>query len=163
MIKIQTGTDNTILRTRSEDILVREYDTYIKIGKEMIRYIKNKDNHGVGLAAPQIGYNKRLVVVSLLKDRDDESFPTVMMMNPVVLEHSTDTDQENEGCLSLPGEKGKVERFLSIKLTYIDESKKTKVVHLSGVSARIVQHEIDHLDGVLFVDRVEKGNKIISQ
>jgi len=155
MIRIQTGTDNTILRTKSEAVLSREYEQYIKIGKEMIRYIKNKENHGVGLAAPQIGYNKRLIVVSLLKDREDESFQTVLMINPVILEHSENTDLENEGCLSLPGEKGKVERFLSIKLAYIDENKKEKILHLSGVPARIVQHEIDHLDGVLFVDRIE--------
>ncbi|MGE4444210.1 MAG: peptide deformylase [Candidatus Altimarinota bacterium] len=156
MLKIETGKQNEILRTVSEALKPNEYNTYIKLGKEMIKYIKNPKNGGVGLAAPQVGYNKRLIVVSLLKDRDDENFSTIMMMNPTILEHSTECEIEGEGCLSVPGEKGEVERFLKIKLSYIDENKKEKIIILSGVSARIVQHEIDHLNGVLFTDKIKK-------
>ncbi len=156
MLKIETGKQNEILRTVSEALKPNEYNTYIKLGKEMIKYIKNPKNGWVWLAAPQVGYNKRLIVVSLLKDRDDENFSTIMMMNPTILEHSTECEIEGEWCLSVPWEKWEVERFLKIKLSYIDENKKEKIIILSGVSARIVQHEIDHLNGVLFTDKIKK-------
>lgn len=156
MLKIETGKQNEILRTISEEIKSAELNTYIKLGKEMIKYIKNPDNRWVWLAAPQVWYNKRLIVVSLLKHRDDEIFQTVMMINPEILEHSTECEIEWEWCLSVPGENGEVERFLSIKLRYIDENKKQRTILLSWVSARIVQHEIDHLNGILFTDKLIK-------
>ncbi|MDA7494826.1 peptide deformylase, partial [Candidatus Gracilibacteria bacterium] len=133
---------------------VNEIKKYEKLGNEMIKYIKDPENGGVGLAAPQIGVNKRLIIVSLLRDRDDEDFKTVMMINPEILEHSEITDKEEEGCLSVPGAKGKVERYLTIKLRYLDNKGKVKILRLQGLSARIVQHEIDHIDGVLFVDKL---------
>lgn len=156
MLKIETGTENTILRTVSEEIKKSEFDQYIKLGREMIKYIKNPDNMWVGLAAPQVWYNKRLIVVSLLKDREDEAFPTVLMINPKILEKSNECETEKEWCLSVPGENWEVERFKKIKLHYIDENKKEKILVLSWVPARIVQHEIDHLDGVLFTDKIVK-------
>lgn len=156
MLKIQTWVENQILRKVSEEIKSTEMNTYIKLGREMIKYIKDPDNHWVGLAAPQIGYNKRLIVVSLLKDWDDENYQTIMMMNPKILDASKECEIEWEWCLSVPGEKWEVERYKRIKLSYIDENKKEKIVVLTGTSARIVQHEIDHLDGVLFVDKIKK-------
>lgn len=156
MLKIETGVQNTILRTVSEIVKPIELNMYIKLGKEMIKYIKDKENHWVWLAAPQVGYNKRLIVVSLLKDWEDENYPTIMMINPQILTYSNITDKEKEGCLSLPGESWEVERFHSIKVSFIDDKKKTQTLMLSWVSARIVQHEIDHINGVLFTDRVKK-------
>lgn len=156
MLKIETGKQNEILRTISEEIKSSELSTYIKLWKEMIKYIKNPKNKWVWLASPQVWYNKRLIVVSLLRERDDENFPTVMMINPKILEHSRQCEIENEWCLSVPGENGEVERFSKIKLSYIDENKKEKILILSWVSARIVQHEIDHLDGILFTDKIKK-------
>lgn len=156
MLKIETGKQNEILRTISEEIKSSEINTYIKLGKEMIKYIKNPDNRWVWLAAPQVWHNKRLIVVSLLKNRDDENFQTVMMINPEILEHSTECEIEWEWCLSVPGENGEVERFLSIKLRYIDENKKQRIILLSWVSARIIQHEVDHLNGILFTDKLKK-------
>jgi peptide deformylase len=133
-----------------------EIKKYEKLGNEMIKYIKDPENGWVGLAAPQIGINKRIVVVSLLKDRDDEDFKTIMMMNPEILEHSEITDTEEEWCLSVPWAKGNVKRYLTIKLQYKDNKGKEKMLRLNGLSARIVQHEIDHINGVLFVDKLEK-------
>lgn len=156
MLKIQTWTKNEILRKVSDNIRSQEFDKYIKLGKEMIKYIKNPDNSWVWLAAPQIWENKRLIVVSLLKDREDESFSTVMMINPEILEHGVECEIEWEWCLSVPGKKWEVERFLKIKLSYIDENKKQKILILNWVSARIVQHEIDHLDWILFIDKIVK-------
>lgn len=156
MLKIQTWIKNEILRKVSEEIKISEFNTYIKLGKEMVKYIKNPNNKWVWLAAPQIWQNKRLIVVSLLKDWEDKNFQTIMMINPKILEHSTECEIESEGCLSVPWEKWEVERYKSIKLSYIDENKKEKNIILSWISARIVQHEIDHLDGILFVDKVVK-------
>ena len=156
MLKVETGLNNEILRTRSEEIRPNEIKKYEKLGNEMLKYIKDPKNGWVGLAAPQVGVNKRLVIVSLLRDRDDEDFKTVIMFNPEILEHSETTDKEDEGCLSVPGATGKVERYLSLKLKYLDIKWKEKILRLSGVSARIVQHEIDHLNGELFVDKLVK-------
>ena len=156
MLKIQTGKQNEILRKISEEIKINEFNTYIKLGREMIKYIKNPNNKWVWLAAPQIWYNKRLIVVSMLKTWEDENFQTIMMINPKILEHSKECEIEWEWCLSVPWERWEVERYFQIKLSYIDENKKEKIIILSWVSARIVQHEIDHLDGILFTDKVIK-------
>lgn len=154
MLQIETGKKNKILRTVSEVIKTNELNTYIKIGREMIKYIKDIDNKWVWLAAPQIWHNKKLIVVSLLKNWEDENFPTVMMINPEILSFSQETEIDNEWCLSLPGKKWGVERYLSVKLSYIDERKKKNTFVFTGASARIIQHEIDHLNGILFTDRV---------
>jgi peptide deformylase len=154
MLHIETWKTNTILRTVSENIKKNELKQYTKLWKEMIKYIKNPENWWVWLAAPQVWYNKRLIIVSLLKNRDDENFPTLMMINPEILEHSSVLEKDVEWCLSVPWEKWKVARFSEIKLKYIDEKGKEKTLYLKWLSARIVQHEIDHLNWVLFTDRL---------
>jgi len=103
MLHIETGKDNPILRKIAEPIKTIEWKQYVKLGKEMIGYIKDPDHGGVGLAAPQIGISKRICVVSLLRDREDENFQTVMLLNPEIVEHSDEiTTNFIEGCLSLP-------------------------------------------------------------
>lgn len=159
MLKIETGMNNEILRTVSEPLKQDEIKKYHKLGKEMLKHIKDPENGGVWLAAPQVWVNKRMIVVSLLKDRDDENFPTVLMINPEILEKSEDTEVDQEGCLSLPKEKGLVKRCHEIKLMYLDEKGNVKKLTLKWLSARIVQHEIDHLDGILFMDKVETEKK----
>lgn len=154
MFKIETWDKNEILRKVSEIIKPNEFPSMIKLWNEMIKYIKNPKNGWVWLAAPQIWVNKRLIVVSLLKTRDDESFQTIMMINPEIIEKSGECDIEEEWCLSVPGKKWKVQRDKQIKLKYIDSSKKVKILVLSWVSARIVQHEIDHIDGILYTDKL---------
>lgn len=154
MLNIQTGINNEVLRTISEAVKKNEMKDVLKIGKEMLKYIKNPENGWVGLAAPQIGLNKRMIVVSLLKNREDENFKTVLMINPEILSHTENKDVEQEGCLSVPGAKWNVERYVGIKLRYTDEKSKENTLNLTGLSARIVQHEIDHLDGELFTDKL---------
>jgi peptide deformylase len=156
MLKIEIWNENTILRTVSSIIYTIELNTYIKLGREMIKYIKNPDNIWVWLAAPQIWYNKRLIVVSLLKDREDKKFSTIMMINPEIIEKSKEMYIENEWCLSVPWKKWPVERYTSLKIQFINENKKNQTLILQGISARIVQHEIDHLDGILFIDKIVK-------
>lgn len=154
MLKIEIKDESEILRQISEPIKKNEIKNYIKLWKEMLKYIKNEENGWVGLAAPQVGHNKRMIVVSLLQDREDENFSTVLMLNPEILDHSEETDIDREGCLSVPGENGLVERWTGIKLRYIDIKGNTKTLMLEWLRARIVQHEIDHLDGILFTDKL---------
>ena len=154
MLKIETWKDNKILRTISEPIKHSEIKKYKHLWADMMKYIKNPKHGGIWLAAPQVWYNKRLIVVSLLKDREDESFKTIIMINPEILKHSNEKDINNEWCLSLPKEKWRVERYHKIKLKYLDEKWKENKLVLEWLRARIVQHEIDHLDWILFTDKL---------
>jgi len=157
MLNIEKWKKNTILRTISSKIEKKELKKYTKLAKEMLKYIKDPENWGVGLAAPQVGYNKRLIIVSLLKDWEDENFPTVIMFNPEILEHSEETSLSDEGCLSLPWERWKVARYQKIKLKYFDEKFNEKILKLEWLKSYIVQHEVDHLNGILFTDRIEEN------
>ena len=152
MLKIETGKDNEILRTVAKEVKPQELQSAIKLWKEMLKYIKNPKNGGVWLAAPQVWFSTRVIIVSLLKNRDDDSFKTIIMINPEIIEHSENMLIDEEWCLSLPWQKGKVKRYESIKVNYIDEKKSKKTLVLSWLSARIVQHEIDHVNWILFID-----------
>ena len=160
---IQTGKTNDILRAKSTSVLPSELRKYMRLAEDMVKYIKNPDNGGVGLAAPQIGVNKRIISVSLLRDADDENYRTIAMINPEITEHTHEMECDNEGCLSIPGENGDVDRWKRIKVSYIDTSLRPQSILLSWLAARIVQHEVDHLDGVLFTDRVKKEENILIQ
>ena len=162
MLKIEVWKQNTILRTVSKKILKKDFSKYFKLWKQMQKYIKDPKHAWVWLAAPQVWYNYRLIVVSLIKDWDDEVFPTIIMINPEILEHSNNIDLDNEWCLSLPWEKWKVNRYSNVKVKYINDKSKEKILFLEWLSARIVQHEIDHLDWILFTDRI-KNNSIIDE
>lgn len=153
---IQTGDENEILRTPSEPIKPQELRSYRGLADDMIKYIKNPDNGGVGLAAPQIWVNKRLIVVSLLRTYEDESYRTIAMINPEIREHSEELYSDTEGCLSVPGETGDVDRWAWIRVDFLDGEWKKYSLKLENLAARIVQHEIDHLDGILFTDKVEE-------
>ena len=154
MLKIQTWTNNSILRKKSQEIKIIEVKKYVNLGNQMIKYIKEPENLWCWLAWPQVWYNKRIIVVSLLKTWEDENYKTIMMINPEILKHSDEKNIDMEGCLSIPWERGKVERWNMIKLKYIDEKWKTNIVIYNDLRSRIVQHEIDHLDGILFTDKL---------
>jgi peptide deformylase len=158
MLKIEIWEDNKILRTKSLEIKKTEFKKYFKLAKEMLKYIKNPKNWWVWLAAPQVGKNIRLIVVSLLKDWEDETYPTIAMYNPEILEFSEEKASTEEGCLSLPEIRWEVFRPKKIKIKYFDEKAKEKILFLDYPSSAIVQHEIDHLDGILFIDKVKKNN-----
>jgi peptide deformylase len=102
---------------------------------------------GAAIAAPQVGTLKRIVVI----DYDDEYYE---LINPEIIE-SGGREIKNEGCLSLPGYTGPVPRFEYVKVRYYDRNGKETIVEKHGNMARCFQHEIDHLDGILFIDRME--------
>jgi peptide deformylase len=154
-LKIQTWETNSLLRTVSEPIQTTELKKYRTLADDMIKHIKNPDNGGVWLAAPQVGVNKRLVVVSLMKTYDDDIYKTIAMINPIITETSPEKCSDQEWCLSVPGESWDVERWSWVKVEFLDIEGKKYSMKLTDLAARIVQHEIDHLDGILFTDKID--------
>lgn len=150
---IQTGTDNPTLRQVSAPVPADQIRKWKKFAAQMVDYVQNPKHASCGLAAPQVGKNVRLVAVTLLKTWDDEGAPTVAMFNPEIVARSVEVTTEKEGCLSLPGCGGLVTRWAAIRLKWTDKDGKPHERTLSGTMARIVQHELDHLDGVLFMDK----------
>jgi peptide deformylase len=112
---------------------------------------------GVGLAAPQVGESSRLMVVEYGDEENDEIPPKLYVIaNPEITRSSPETVLGTEGCLSVPGIQGDVERLESITVKGLNRHGRPMTVKAKGWLARIFQHEIDHLDGILFVDRAEK-------
>ncbi|HMD55660.1 MAG TPA: peptide deformylase [Phycisphaerae bacterium] len=108
-----------------------------------------EQNHGVGLAAPQVGLPLRLFVASETGKAADAR----VFINPVLTAQSGQEEAE-EGCLSLPEIRGRISRFTQLRLSALDEQGRPIMADLAGFPARIVQHENDHLDGVLIIDRM---------
>ena len=121
------------LRTLADDMLETMYDA-----------------PGIGLAAPQIGVLDRLIVLDC-SDRDDEPQPLVMF-NPEVILSSDDTNLHEEGCLSIPDQFAEVTRPAEVKVRWIDRNGNPQEDEFDGLWATCVQHEIDHLNGKLFID-----------
>jgi peptide deformylase len=111
-------------------------------------------NKGVGLAAPQVGELKRVIVM----DTAEEQHPSkaLMMANPEILWKSEELFTYNEGCLSIPGQYAEVTRPQKVRVGYIDIDGKKQEIELEDLASTCVQHEIDHLNGVLFFDYVSK-------
>ncbi|MFC1810809.1 peptide deformylase [Patescibacteria group bacterium] len=153
ILEIQTGENNEILRKKSTP--VEKVDRTIKkLAKNMVQTMKKAN--GLGIAAPQVGVNKRLFITTL--NEGDEKEMLVTMINPEILWHSKEHEVGEEGCLSIPGIYKPVERFSAIRVKYLDLKGRENVIELEGLNARVIQHETDHLDGVLFVDRAVEGD-----
>ena len=155
--ELVTGQRNPILRTVCEPVA--------KITKDVRMFCailndKMYDYNGVGLSAPQIGSLQRIISVSFRKKnkKSGEMLCTgdTVMINPEIVWKSTELFSFEEACLSLPGMKGDVMRHRQIKVHYRTPDGKEHTDKLSDMSAVIVQHEIDNLDGVLFIDKVVK-------
>lgn len=114
---------------------------------------------GIGLAAPQVGMSKKLIVALQMKDPDDNAAEPMALANPEIVERSRETWDLEEGCLSVPGVVGKVTRAESITVRYQDLGGNEKTITASGMFARVIQHEIDHLHGRLFIDYLSSAQK----
>ncbi len=143
-----------ILRKKATEI-DKDYPELDKLIKDMFETMQKAD--GIGLAAPQVGKSIRLIVIdaSSLKDEGSElqDFKRVYI-NPKLTNNTDETITAEEGCLSVPGVRENVQRYTDIKLDYFDQNFEEKTENLKGFKAIIVQHEIDHLNGKLFVDRI---------
>ncbi len=112
---------------------------------------------GIGLAAVQIGILKRLIVIDVSKDEEKKN--PLFLINPKIILKSDTTSIFEEGCLSLPGYFAEIERPAQCQIEYIDYFGKKKEMKASGLLATCIQHEIDHLNGVLFIDYLSKLKK----
>lgn len=129
--------------------------------KEMTALAKTfTDPEGVGLASTQIGLDGRFFVAKTFsKDNEEPKESFRICINPKIIFYSKKTKKYFEGCLSIPFFWGEAERSLSVKVSYMDETGKEIKTTLAGFDAHVFQHEVDHLDGILFVDKVlaQKG------
>jgi peptide deformylase len=140
---IVTGTDNPSLRKISRE--VKDINKHIlTLLDDMKETLKVED--GVGLAAPQVGVLRRIAII----DYDDKFYE---LINPKILNASGEAIEE-EGCLSVVGTRGRVKRPDKITVDYLDRKGKKQNIEADGIMARIFCHEIDHLDGILFVDKM---------
>ncbi|WP_454020531.1 peptide deformylase [Azospirillum sp. Marseille-Q6669] len=116
---------------------------------------------GIGLAAPQIGILERVIVVDV-HDKDEKPNP-IRLANPEIVWKSDETSVCEEGCLSVPDQYAEVTRPSSVRVRYLDETNETREIEADGMLATCIQHEIDHLNGVLFVDYLSmlKRNMIL--
>ncbi len=112
---------------------------------------------GIGLAAVQIGILKRLIVIDITKN--DEKKDPLFLINPEIISKSSNTSTYEEGCLSLPGHFAEIERPAECQVNYIDYNGKKKEMTAKGLLSTCIQHEVDHLNGVLFIDYLSKLKK----
>ena len=148
-----------ILKMISEEVEISKIDSQIlDIIDDMKQTLEY--GNGCGIAASQIGINKRIIVVGAKKENikynDAQDIPITAMINPSWKKISEDTDEQYEGCMSVPQIRGEVERYKEIELTYWNEKGEKITKKLNGFFARLIQHECDHLDGIVFLEKVKK-------
>lgn len=130
-----------------------------KLVKNMRKALEGYNVEGftaVAIAAPQIGVAKRVFLVEDQSEERDDMLPSFVAINPRILKTSKRTHLVGEGCLSVPERYGQVKRHKNVTLRALDESGKEFERGAGGLLAQIIEHEVDHLDGTLFVDRAEK-------
>lgn len=150
-----------------EEILSQEFKELVA---DMFETMEAED--GIGIAAPQIGVSKQVAIVGVPKDNprypdapqdedeDEFDFDILVVINPTITVVDDTKSGFWEGCLSVPGLRGYVERPSKIKVEFTDMEGNPQVKVVSGFAATVFQHELDHLDGVLYVDRVEDKTKL---
>lgn len=150
---------NPSLRQLSEDVLEDEVRTkdFKKIIRDMFDTMKHAD--GVGLAAPQIGILKKILVIGTEEENDrykgSPIIPNQLIINPIIEPLTEETEGFWEGCLSIPGMRCYVERPKGIRMTWRDEKFNEYQEEIYGFRAIVLQHEVDHLYGTLYVDRLK--------
>lgn len=155
---------NPLLRQRSQPTFDIGSDRLQQLIDRLLLTVKKAN--GVGIAAPQVAQLERLFIVA---SRPNPRYPNAPMMdptamiNPRMLAHSSEMVKGWEGCLSVPGIRGFVPRYQAITVEYTGRDGKLYQQDLTDFVARIFQHELDHLDGIVFLDRVENTQDLISE
>jgi peptide deformylase len=138
-----------VLKTRAAPVANFD-ESLVRLTRDMLSTMR--DNDGVGLAANQVGRLKRVLVASV----EDEDY---VIVNPVLTGMSDATERAPEGCLSIPGIQVEVERPTSVTVTGADASGEPLQIEATDTLARVLQHEVDHLDGVLILDRTDRASR----
>ncbi|MEA3344400.1 MAG: peptide deformylase [Patescibacteria group bacterium] len=145
--------NNPVLRKKSEEI--KEVDQKTRELMENMAYTM-QENKGIGLAAPQVGVLKRVIIVV-----DIENQQVLALANPKILNKSKETEIEEEGCLSFPNIFIKIKRAVGVEIEALDINNRKIQLNAKGFFAREFQHEIDHLNGILFFNRLDFIHKLI--
>lgn len=159
---IQLG--NPILRQKAVWVDNIQDEHIQKLIEDLVATVAKAN--GVGIAAPQVAESYRLLIVA---SRPNPRYPNApemeptAMINPRIIAHSTEVVKGWEGCLSVPGIRGLIPRYQVIEVEYTDRNSKLQKQELTDFVARIFQHEYDHLDGVVFVDRLESTLDMITE
>lgn len=138
---------NNILRNKSVKIEKDDVDV-IKTLKEMSEFIKDEKNNAAGLALPQVGINKRGFVMNHNSKQLIVINPVFLKKGPIYIPNFT------ESCLSIDNKEAFIKRHKSVMMKFLDINMKPQVITLKGFSAVVAQHEVDHLDGILFIDKI---------
>lgn len=156
VLTVDDRSDSLTLRRKSAPMVegMERADDYETLRRRMLATVQDPENTGVGIAAPQVGILRRMIAVQRF-DKPGEPFE--IYLNPKIVEYSAETAPGREGCLSIPDRSGEVKRAQRITLRYRDEQFAERMERISGFTAVIFQHEIDHLDGILYTDRMERG------
>ena len=142
-----------------DPILRKKSQSFEKVDKEVQRLMDDMletmySAPGIGLAAVQVGILKRAIVIDISKE-DEEKKP-IFLINPEIIYKSEKTSIYEEGCLSLPGQFAEIERPAECSIEYLDYHGKKKEFKATGLMSTCIQHEIDHLNGILFIDYLSK-------
>jgi peptide deformylase len=143
--------DIETLRDKSE-LVVRVDEKIKQLVADMFESMHGGEENGIGLSAPQVGVLKRIIVAEY--DNKQDPVPRTVIINPKITWTSKKIVEDEEGCLSFPGIYGMVQRPDAIEYKGLDENGKEISAKVRGLLARVIQHEIDHLDGILLPDRV---------
>ena len=149
-----------------DPVLTQKAETVTKIDDELKTLLKDMletmyADHGVGLAAPQVGILKRVIVIDPFQkeDGDGSNLPNgqpMFLINPEIIYRSEEKILFCEGCLSIPGQSAEVERFEKVTVRYLDENGRQMQIEATDYVAVVLQHEIDHLDGILYIDHLSR-------
>ncbi|MBC7288180.1 MAG: peptide deformylase [Armatimonadetes bacterium] len=141
----------TVLRQQAEPVQEID-DAVVALAQDMIDTML--DAEGLGLSAPQVGESRRLIVVRTKDPEDEEKGHGILvLLNPEIVATSNEQEVATEGCLSLPTLQGRVPRHVGVEVRAINLTGHELIVQAEGIIARALQHEIDHLNGTLFIDR----------
>lgn len=152
ILNVVTEPANILLATAKP---VTKFDTTLhKLLDDM--YDTMVESEGVGIAAPQVNESLQAVIVLMNIDAEEAEEEVLELINPEIVEYSTDTNVDLEGCLSIPEQFGDVERANGVRVEFEDRFGKTYKLEAIGYDARVIQHEIDHLHGVLFTTKASK-------
>lgn len=154
VLLITNSEDSVFLRKTSKDISLEKNEGEIRyFFKRLVATMTHPKNAGVGIAAPQVGLHRNIICIQRF---DKENTPYEIFINPVIIKCSDSTQIGTEGCLSIPDKKGDVKRAAHIVVEYLDLEGKKHIEEVTGFTAVIFQHEIDHLRGILFIDHLKK-------
>lgn len=145
--------------TLPDPVLRKKAAEIERVDRHLLEFAENMlatmyDAPGIGLAAPQVGVLRRIIVMD--PSRDEAPKEPLIMVNPVILERSQEMRVHEEGCLSIPDFMAEIERPAQTRVGYIDVEGKKQEAKLEGIWSTLVQHEIDHLNGVLFIDYLSR-------